>query len=202
MMRFAAATCMMALATAAACSADDHGEAPSGADSNEAVTTEAAPTQARATLINRNRDAVGEAIFQQGPVGVLITISMDGLPESATGFHGSHLHSIADCSNEDFTSSGGHINPNGMQHGLLNPEGPDNADMPNIYVHSDGTARVQIHTTLVSLDGREGVPSLFDEDGSAIVFHDNPDDHITQPIGGAGARHVCGVIEAVEGGAP
>lgn len=188
MIRLATALAPLALLATTACAADDHAEAISPA-----------VTQARADLINRNRDVVGEAVFQQGPIGVLITISMDGLPESATGFHGSHLHSIGDCSNEDFTSSGGHINPFGRQHGLLNPEGPDNADMPNIYVHSDGTARVQIHTTLVSLDGREGIPSLFDADGSAIVFHDNPDDHISQPIGGAGARHVCGVIEAVEG---
>ena len=153
------------------------------------------PTQARATLINRNREAVGEARFQQGPAGVLITIEMDGLPDSATGYHGAHLHMIGDCSNEDFTSSGGHINPAGAAHGLLNPDGPDNADLPNLYVHSDGTMRAQAFTARVSLDGRAGVPTLFDADGSALVVHANPDDHTTQPIGGAGPRIVCGVIE-------
>ncbi len=156
--------------------------------------------EATASLIDRNRDVIGTARFQQGPVGVLITIEMDGLPDSATGWHGSHLHSIGDCSNADFTSSGGHINVDNKAHGLLNPDGPDNADMPNVYVHSDGTARAQIFTSLVSLNGEYDRPALFDEDGSAIVFHDNPDDHMSQPIGGAGARHVCGVIEAVRQG--
>lgn len=155
-------------------------------------------TEARAELIDRNRTVVGHAHLQQGPTGVLITIEMNGLPESAIGWHGAHLHSIGDCSNEDFTSSGGHINPDGKAHGLLHTEGPDNADLPNIYVHSDGSVRAQAFTTKVSLNGENGMPALFDVDGSALVFHDNADDHMTQPIGGAGARHVCGVIEAVQ----
>jgi Cu-Zn family superoxide dismutase len=186
MTRFATALSILALSAASACA-------------QEAGTTEAPAagglTEATATLIDRNRDTVGQARFQQGATGVLITIEMDGLPDTATGWHGAHLHMIADCSNADFTSSGGHINPSGNQHGLLNPDGPDNADLPNVYVHSDGTMRAQVFTTRVSLDGREGVPAIFDEDGSAIVFHDNQDDHESQPIGGAGARQVCGVIE-------
>jgi Cu-Zn family superoxide dismutase len=121
---------------------------------------------------------------------------MDGLPESATGWHGVHLHMIGDCSNADFTSSGGHINPSGRSHGLLNPEGPDNADLPNIYVHEDGVLRAQVFTDRVSLNGEYDAPALLDDNGSALVIHDNEDDHSTQPIGGAGARHVCGVVEA------
>ena len=30
--------------------------------------------------------------------------------------------------------------------------------------------------------------------GRALVIHASPDDHVTQPIGGAGARIACGVI--------
>ena len=45
----------------------------------------------------------------------------------------------------------------------------------------------------ISLSG-DSLP-LFDEDGSALVIHENPDDHISQPIGGAGARIACGMIE-------
>ncbi len=215
MTRFTTALSIIALSAAAACAQEaDPAQEPGSmieegqeaasqiADQAEAAVADAVdavqgdgPTEARATLIDRNRDTVGEARFQQGPEGVLITIEMDGLPDSATGWHGAHLHMIGDCSNADFTSSGGHINPSGRAHGLLNPDGPDNADLPNLYVHSDGTMRAQVFTTQVSLDGRMGVPTLFDEDGSALVMHDNPDDHMTQPIGGAGARHVCGVIE-------
>ena len=35
---------------------------------------------------------------------------------------------------------------------------------------------------------------LWDEDGSAVVIHANPDDHRSQPIGGAGERVACAVI--------
>ena len=45
-------------------------------------------------------------------------------------------------------------------------------------------------------------PGLLDEDGSAVVIHANPDDHLTQPIGGAGGRVGCGVISATEAMAP
>lgn len=215
MTRLPAALSILALTAATACAqeSDPAGEAEAMMQEGQAAVGEVAeeageavqdaveavqgagPTEARADLINRDRETIGEARFQQGPIGVLITIEMDGLPGSATGYHGAHLHMIGDCSNEDFTSSGGHINPTGAAHGLLNPEGPDNADLPNVYVHSDGTLRAQAFTTRVSLDGRVGVPTLFDSDGSAIVFHENPDDHMSQPIGGAGARIVCGVIE-------
>lgn len=37
-------------------------------------------------------------------------------------------------------------------------------------------------------------PALLDQDGSAVIIHDQPDDHLSQPIGGAGARIACGVI--------
>ena len=159
----------------------------------------AAVGEARADLINRDREVIGHARFQQAPTGVLITVEIDGAPAGHPGWRGTHLHAIGDCSNEDFTSSGGHINPFGRNHGLLNPGGPDNGDLPNIYVHADGVSRSQMFTTLVSIGDGGDVPALLDQDGSAIVFHANPDDHMSQPIGGAGPRIMCGVIEAVEG---
>ncbi len=39
-------------------------------------------------------------------------------------------------------------------------------------------------------------PALMDADGSAVVIHANPDDHKSQPIGGAGDRVACAVIRA------
>ena len=38
------------------------------------------------------------------------------------------------------------------------------------------------------------MPALLDEDGSAVIIHENPDDHMAQPIGGAGGRIGCGII--------
>ena len=82
----------------------------------------------------------------------------------------------------------GHINP-----GKVHPDGPDHGDLPNLYVAGDGTARAEFFTTRVSVSGGT-MPALLDEDGSAVIIHESPDDHMRQPIGGAGGRIGCGVI--------
>jgi len=38
------------------------------------------------------------------------------------------------------------------------------------------------------------MPALLDENGSAVIVHENPDDHMGQPIGGAGGRIGSGII--------
>ena len=69
----------------------------------------------------------------------------------------------------------------------------DNGDLPNLFAAADGTAKAEFFTTLVSVSGGE-MPALLDEDGSAVIIHENPDDHMTQPIGGSGGRIGCGVV--------
>tara|TARA_R110000744_G_scaffold344483_1_gene449900 strand:- start:26769 stop:27341 length:573 start_codon:yes stop_codon:yes gene_type:complete len=152
---------------------------------------------ASGALIIRDRSPAGTVSLHQGPEGVVIRIEADGLPEDARSqWHGAHLHSIGDCSSEDFTSSAGHINPSGRQHGLLNAQGPDNADLPNLWVDADGSIRAELYTTRVSLHSSDTAPALLDEDGSALVIHAGSDDQVSQPIGGAGARIACAVITA------
>ncbi|WP_417482525.1 superoxide dismutase family protein [Maricaulis sp.] len=148
-------------------------------------------------LIVRDRSTAGRVSLLQGAEGVVIRIEADGLPEGARNqWHGAHLHSVGDCSAEDFTSSAGHINPSARQHGLLNPEGPDNADLPNLWVDTNGSIRAEVYTTRVSLAGSAILPALLDSDGSALVIHAASDDLSSQPIGGAGARIACAVITA------
>ena len=83
-----------------------------------------------------------------------------------------------------------------MPHGLRHADGPDNGDLPNLYVAADGSAMAEFFTTLVSVAGGD-VPALLDEDGSAVIIHEHSDDHLTQPIGGAGGRIACGVIASM-----
>ena len=140
---------------------------------------------------------IGEAGFRAANGGVLIDVKVSGL---APGWHGMHVHAVGDCSDAKFEKAGGHINHAGdhkMAHGLLNPEGPDFGDLPNIYVAADGTGQAQAFTTLVSWStAAQGAHmGLKDADGSAIVIHASPDDQTSQPIGGAGARVACGVIK-------
>ena len=102
------------------------------------------------------------------------------LGDCQPGPHGIHLHAAGSCT-PDFKAAPGYINPDGVPHGLRNPEGPDHGDLPNLYATADGSARAEFFTVLVSVAGGE-MPALLDEDGSAVIIHEKPDDHLNQPI--------------------
>ena len=157
-----------------------------------APTATPAADMARAELVNAAGAVIGTATFEQTPTGVLITVAAAGL---APGAHGIHLHDTGACA-PDFTAAGSHINPDGASHGLRHPQGPDNGDLPNLFAAADGTARAQFFTARVSVAGGD-MPALLDGDGSAVIVHEHPDDHMTQPIGGAGGRIACGIVRAM-----
>ena len=157
-----------------------------------AHATVAEPAKAAAEIINSAGEVIGNAAFEQTPNGVLIRVVVSGL---TPGGHGVHLHSTGACS-PDFGAAKGHINPDGKAHGLRHPDGPDNGDLPNLYVGADGRAEAEFFTPRVTVAGG-AQPALLDDDGSAVVIHEHPDDHMTQPIGGAGGRVGCGVVKAV-----
>ncbi|MEM7728296.1 MAG: superoxide dismutase family protein [Pseudomonadota bacterium] len=159
------------------------------------VTPPPAPRAAEATaeLINRDGAATGSATFYQGTDGVVMRIALSGV---APGVHGMHFHAKGTCEDpgEGFMATGGHVMPFGKPHGYMHPDGPHAGNLPNLIVAADGTATVELHTHLVSLT--EGPAALLDADGSTLIIHESEDDHVTQPIGGAGGRIVCGVVEA------
>ena len=139
-------------------------------------------------IIGQTGETIGTASLTDSPHGVLIRIEI-GPGGMAPGWHGVHLHQVGDCSDVgEFQLSGGHVNPDGREHGLLNPEGPDAGDLPNIHAGEDGAVNAEMFTWLITLG------ELQDEDGSAIVFHESEDDHMSQPIGGAGARIACAEV--------
>ena len=118
-------------------------------------------------------------------------VELNGLPQ---GWHGFHLHKLGTCEHEHgFKTAKGHINPDGKSHGFLNADGPERGDLPNIYVNEHGSASIELFVPQVNVNGEGAI--LLDEDGSSLMIHALPDDHITQPIGGSGARIACGVIE-------
>ncbi len=146
----------------------------------------------QADFIDNQARSIGQAILRQGPHGVLVRIELQGLPPGPKAIH-IHQKGTCDDHGEGFTASGGHVNPEEKAHGLLNPDGPGAGDFPNFHVHDDGYAWAEFYNARVSLDGSTGI-DLLDDDGAALVIHENPDDHRTQPIGGAGTRIACGVI--------
>ena len=151
-----------------------------------------AATTATAPLIGVAGANAGSVTVTQGPKGVVIQIAAKGL---TPGWHAVHFHEVGDCAAPDFKSAGGHVHMTATHvHGLLNPEGNEAGDLPNLYVSADGAGVAQFYSTTVSLAGAPGQPALLDADGSAVVIHANADDFLTQPIGGAGARVACGVL--------
>lgn len=156
-------------------------------------------TDARADFIGPAGEAMGMVEFRDGLGGVILRLDMTGL---APGWHGIHLHVVGDCSDgaDGFKASGGHINPDDVEHGLLNPAGAHRADIPNILADENGAVKTEIFRAGVHLRPSEeaaainGPYPLIDDDGFAVVVHANPDDHLSQPIGGSGDRVACAAI--------
>ena len=153
------------------------------------------------TLDNLPAERVGEArlSFANGlPAGTAQLLS-DGsnltLALAATGLdtgeHGFHLHTTGRCEAPDFKSAGGHLNPQGREHGGLNPNGKHLGDLPNLVVGASRGASAQVDLGADTAGLRQ---TLFDADGTAIVIHAGADDYRTDPAGDAGSRVACGVL--------
>lgn len=135
----------------------------------------------------------GTATLTQTKEGVLLFLDLKNL---SAGEHAFHIHEKGECAAPDFKSAGGHLNPGGHPHGYGNAEGSHEGDMPNIFVSSEGTTKVHVLNTHVTLEPGDDAKHalLTDEDGAAIIVHAGPDDYATQPSGNAGDRVACGVI--------
>ncbi|MFC0633333.1 superoxide dismutase family protein [Brevundimonas balnearis] len=136
----------------------------------------------------------GSVTAYRGPLGLLLRVEGRGWP---AGWHGVHLHATGVCEGPGFTSAGGHVDhpTTDRAHGLLNMDGgPELGDLQNVYAAADGTAMAEVYAAGPQLTERGH--DLLDADGLAFIVHANPDDHVSQPIGGAGARIACGVFEA------
>jgi len=142
-------------------------------------------------LIGNSGEQIGEIELAENSDGVALTVKAKNI---TPGEHGIHFHENGSCETPSFKSAGGHINPMGKAHGLNNPEGPDNADMPNAVADKFNIVDYSYINARVSISGRDGLPALLDDNGSALVMHANRDDGKTQPIGGAGPRIACAVI--------
>ena len=146
-----------------------------------------------AKILVQLRDAqgkvVGTAILWESGPGIGMELNLENL---APGVHAIHFHQNAKCDAPDFKSAGGHFNPDGKKHGLLNPEGHHAGDNPNFKVGADGKAHFMWKDKDVTLGSDSH--SLFSNGGTAIIVHAKADDQKTDPAGNAGDRIACGVI--------
>jgi len=149
-------------------------------------------------VVGADGQAIGQATFTEAPTGVLIRLEFSRAGLGA-GWHGLHLHQRGDCSDfaAGFEASGGHLGMGRrVQHGLMNENGPEAGDLPNIFAPPSGVFGAEMLTSYVTLASEpvRGRAPLLDEDGAALLIHAGPDDHTTLPIGGAGARVACAAL--------
>lgn len=125
----------------------------------------------------------GTARFRQTRDGVLVNLTVCGLPEMETGFFAVHIHAGTDCGGTDFSGTGGHYDPQNLPH-------PRHAgDLPPLLgCHGKGM--------LCVLTDRFRLRDIV---GRTLVIHMGPDDFRTQPAGNAGEKIACGVICGEEG---
>ena len=139
------------------------------------------------------KDAMGKpvgtaTITEAKKGGILIHLKLQGLP---VGEHAAHIHQVAKCEGPDFTSAGGHFNPEMKKHGLDSEFGPHAGDMPNLRADQYGNAVENFTLSTISVGSGPN-----DVVGKGLIVHRDPDDYKTQPTGNAGPRLACAVISA------
>ena len=153
-------------------------------------TFSAVAQSAKAALKDKDGKDVGSATLTQAPAGVLIALSVKGLP---AGEHAFHVHGIGKCE-PPFMSAGGHFNPDKKKHGMMASDGTHAGDMPNLHIPANGELVVEVLNAAVTLE-KGKANSLFGPEGTALIIHAGKDDYKTDPTGEAGGRIACGLVE-------
>ncbi|HYO60965.1 MAG TPA: superoxide dismutase family protein [Actinomycetota bacterium] len=183
--------------------------------------------KAKAVLRNVDGDRIGVVHFWNDAscvtrvVATIGSFSLEGENTGLTeGFHGFHIHSRGECDRaavddegdaSPFFTAGSHWNPDERNHG--NHRG----DLPPLLATNGGLARANV------LTDRFQINRLFDDDGSAVIVHQDADnlahipatdsegneryhshaadamgpDPATLATGDGGSRFACGIVTRI-----
>jgi Cu-Zn family superoxide dismutase len=137
--------------------------------------------------------AGGTVTVTESKYGLVFTPALTGLP---AGVHGFHVHENGSCDTNQKDgkpvpagAAGGHLDTTkSKKHGL--PWGDGHVgDLPALYVESAGAANNPVLAPRLK--------KLADVKGKALMVHAGGDNHADHPapLGGGGARIMCGIIE-------
>src|SRR5262249_58217429 len=104
-----------------------------------AVALPATAQSANAVLHDKSGKEVGTVDLLQTSAGVLIKLTLKGMP---AGEHAFHIHAAAKCEPPAFTSAGPHFNPANEKHGMLSGHGHA-GDMPKPPIPQHGEPSVR-----------------------------------------------------------
>jgi Cu-Zn family superoxide dismutase len=141
----------------------------------------------------------GTATFTEGTGSVTVNVTITG---ATPGYHGMHIHQNGSC---DPTTNdagvvtaaggaGGHWNPGDAGHGFPDAAPHHAGDMGNILINDAGAGTMTLTSTEWTVQGDGGMSVV----GHAVVFHQGEDDGVSQPVGDAGPRPGCGVIQRIQ----
>ena len=136
----------------------------------------------------RGNNVTGNATFTQKGDKVVVAAKVTGLKPNQE--HGFHVHDKGDCSSGDGMSAAGHFNPKGSPHGHHSTQARHAGDMPNLKADAYGNANMTAELDIITVS--EGPTSVV---GRGLIVHAQPDDYKSQPVGNAGARMACAVIQ-------
>jgi superoxide dismutase, Cu-Zn family len=133
----------------------------------------------------------GQVLLEDTKDGLKIIATIEGATAGPRGFH---IHEFGSCENKGM-AAGGHFNPKNAPHGHVTKQGKTKAhagDLGNILIEENGTGHLEAVIPGVTLANGETTVG-----GRAFVFHEKEDD-FGQPLGNAGGREACGLIQITE----
>ena len=136
---------------------------------------------------------VGQVTISESRYGLVLTPSLSGL---APGLHGFHVHQNPDCGSKEkdgkmvaALAASGHYDPEKSdRHGA--PWGDGHlGDLPPLFVDLNGSATQPVLAPRMKIS---------DVKGRSLMIHVSGDNHADHPapLGGGGARMVCGVSKS------
>lgn len=143
------------------------------------------PSELQVPIEAKNGSGItGKAELTHVDDGVKIVVDVKHIEP---GFHGVHIHEIADCSAPDASSAGEHFNPEGHPHALPSDERRHLGDLGNLVaVGPEGHGRLEVVVPGATLEPGDSRSLL----NRALVVHADRDTG-EQPSGDAGARVGC-----------